>query len=196
MAAAAPPGLCSGPLGCLFVPRSSLFQGLGCPRSGARLWCGVSMAKALTWLGLGSVSRWHPLGQTSLCPALGGGQHLHTPHEWSLGFSRLSICPSGSPTVKGACLLCVGPQDWDTQSVAWPAHSPVWVSAHAISLYFWVPSQGHRSQHNAFLPVLLDYLCIFLLQPWLYRSPSASFQLVFHENCFFFSKETSLQMIF
>ena len=49
---------------------------------------------------------------------------------------------------KGACLLLVGPQDWNAQSMAQPAHSPWWVSTHVISLLLSVPSQGHMSQPN------------------------------------------------
>ena len=34
-------------------------------------------------------------------PCLGTCQLMHTPHEWSLGFSRLSICPCNSVSSQG-----------------------------------------------------------------------------------------------
>ena len=43
-----------------------------------------------------------------------------------------------------------------------PTHSPEQVSAHALSLFFLVPSQGHRSQPSAVLSILSSYVGIFL----------------------------------
>ena len=93
-------------------------------------------------------------------PCLGASQYPHTPHKLSLGFSNFSICLSQA--AKGACLLLTGPGDRDSQSVAWPAHSPGWVSTCALSFFFLDPSHDHRSQLDAFLPISPDYLCIFL----------------------------------
>ena len=47
-------GLCPGSLGCLCIPRSSIFPGPTCPTSSAKLWGGVSGTRAFIWLGLGN----------------------------------------------------------------------------------------------------------------------------------------------
>ena len=87
---------------------------------------------------------------------------------------------SGIQPSKEACLPCVGHQDWGAQSVVLTAQSPWQVFTQASSHFPWVASQGHRSWPN--LPLLPDYMWYFL-QSWLYRSPSASFQLVFSVSC-------------
>ena len=94
-------------------------------------------------------------------------------------FLFASLVPLVLQPAKGACLPFVGLQDWGALSMALTTHSPERVSTCVISHFLWVPSHGHRSQPNHFssLP------CVSFLQPWWYRSPSASFQLVFHENC-------------
>ena len=71
-------------------------------------------------------------------------------------------------TARGADLPCVGPQDWGIQFVAFTTLSPEQVyihpsPLHVISLFLWVPSQGHRSWPNHFLPLLPNCLCIFLI---------------------------------
>ena len=54
-----------------------------------------------------------------------------------------------------------------------------------IPLLFWVLSQGHRSWlDHVCLFLSYSILCVSFLQPWLYKSLSASLQLVFSENCF------------
>ena len=64
----------------------------------ARLWPAVGGAGAFTRLRLGSMVRRQQLGQISLCPNWG---QASTPHKWNLGFSSLSLCPSGSPGCQG-----------------------------------------------------------------------------------------------
>ena len=83
---------------------------------------------------------------------------------------------------KGTCLLCGGSQEWDTQSVAWLTHSPGWVTAPTISLFLRVSSGAQALTRSLFLPSY-PITCGSFLQPLLYRSPSASFQLIFSENC-------------
>ena len=76
--------------------------------------------------------QWRPLS-TLPAPCLEARQHLNTPHELNLGFSSLCICPSCSSSRHGmACLLCVGPQDWGTQSVTQLSHSPGKMSTCAV----------------------------------------------------------------
>lgn len=66
--------------------------------------------------------------------------------------------PSVLQAAEVACLLCIGLQDWDTQSVAPQGKYPsLWSVSSSSS-----PLMGHRSQHNGFLPILPDYMGIFL----------------------------------
>ena len=53
LADTAPPGPPPRPLSSLCIPRSNLFSGPVCPRSSAKLWCGVGRARAFTCLGTG-----------------------------------------------------------------------------------------------------------------------------------------------
>ena len=138
------------------------------------------------WLcsGWGCVMRWsreepQPLEHTSLCPA--SGANTRDPHDWTPGFSSPCTCHSIFQPANRACVLCLGPHDWDPQSMARPTYSPRQVSITAISLFLWVPSQGHRSRPNLSSSHHSDSLRSFL-QPWLYSNPS-SFQFVFSENC-------------
>lgn len=55
-----------------------------------------------------------------------------------------------------------------------------------VTFFLLVISQGHRSQPKALLffpsyPIII--MCVQFLQPWLYKSRSSSFYLVFHETC-------------
>ena len=87
--------------------------------------------------------------------------------------------PANPQPAKRACLLHVEPQDWDIQSVSWPAHSPGWVSAISLFLGLLSGAQGlTRSLFFYFHPVT----CISFLKTWSYRSPSAGFQFVFRKN--------------
>ena len=133
MTTTVPPGLCLYP-SCLYAPRLRLFPGPGCPRSNvtysnttrsnAIWWHRVSGARVLAWLRLGcEISQaW----ETSLYPALGGSQNtcIHSLQAKSK-VSILSVFPRDLQLHKGACLLYIGPWDWDTQSVASPILSPV-----------------------------------------------------------------------
>ena len=53
---------------------------------------------------------------------------------------------------------------------------------HVIPLFFCVLSLGCRSQPEPFSSLLYLILCGSFLQPWLYKSFSASLQFVFSEN--------------
>ena len=130
------------------------------------------------------------LSQTQVCskvvatraylslPCLGRSQHLNTPHEWGLGF----LIPVFLQAAKGACVIYVEPQEWDVKSVAWPTHSPGLVSDYVISLCLLVPSPGARGLDPMLYFSFYLVTCAFFLQPYLYSTPSAHFQLVFHEN--------------
>lgn len=98
-----------------------------------------------------------------------------------LGFSRPSVCPSSSPRSQVSCLLLAGPP-WQ--------YCPVCDSAHllpTVRVSLWQPSFPFRSLSGRCPSPLPfpSYLVVgtSFLQPWLYRSRSAVFQLVFHENC-------------
>ena len=87
--------------------------------------------------------------------------------------------PANPQPAKRACLLHVEPQDWDIQSVSWPAHSPGWVSAISLFLGLLSGAQGlTRSLFFYFHPVT----CISFLKTWSYRSSSAGFQFIFRKN--------------
>lgn len=80
-------------------PRLDFFFLVVAPRSSAMLWCGLSGAGALAWLGPRCMVRrpWgmcQPVGQISLCPASGASQDTCILHKRSPGFSSLSVCPS------------------------------------------------------------------------------------------------------
>ena len=85
-------------------------------------------------------------------------------------------------SVKCALLPCIEPQGQGTKSVAPIAPSPVWVSAHVITPFLRVPTQGHRSYLITSLSFLLDCLWIFLtaliVQECVYQFP------VFSKNCY------------
>ena len=101
-----------------------------------------------------------------------------SPYEQSPGFSSLSIWPSSPSNSQGDLSLYIGPQDWDAQSVAQPAHCPEWVSAHVISLF--LPG-AQVPTWSLFFPSC-PITCIPFLQPWLYKGSSASFWLVFSKD--------------
>ena len=50
------------------------------------------------------------------------------------------LIPEVFQAAKWACLPCIGPQAWGAQAMVLITHSPRQVSAHAFSLFFWVPS--------------------------------------------------------
>ena len=118
---------------------------------------------------------WQRLEQTFLCPACGQASTCN-PKGHSSGIHSPPVTPRGPPSSKGACLPLIGFQDWSSQSVVLVAHSLGQVSTWAVSLFLWVSSQGSRSHVMIFSPPYL-IICVFFLQPWLYRSPSACFQV-------------------
>lgn len=61
--------------------------------------------------------------------ALSGDKPAPTVLMMWVGFSILSICPSGSPSSLEHLFLCSAPQDWDSQSAAQPSYSPGWASS-------------------------------------------------------------------
>ena len=58
--------------------------------------------------------------------------------------TALLLVPPTLQKAKGFCLPFVGPYGWGAQYVAPTAYSSG-ISTHAISLFLWVPFQGHRS---------------------------------------------------
>lgn len=68
------------------------------------------------------------------------------------------------------------------QSMSQHARFSGQVSTLVISLSSHHPSMATDPNWITFFPVLPSYDVSFF-QPWLYRSPFASFQFVFHENC-------------
>ena len=63
------------------------------------VWSGWGRSVCLAWTGEPSEAA-ATRADLSL-PCLLASQHPCIPHEWSLGFSRLSICPSSSPSSQG-----------------------------------------------------------------------------------------------
>ena len=106
------------------------------------------------------------------------------------------LVPAVPQPAKRAGLPCVGCQEWDAQSVVWTAHSPGQVSARGISLFLWGYSWWQAPSLITFLFLLIT--CGSFLQPWLYRSPSASFQReYFHVHMYFdvFMKGCEIQVL-
>ena len=108
-------------------------------------------------------------------------QHLHTFHEWSLGFSSLSICPSGCPSSQGRLSPLCG-----TPRLGCPVCGSTCL-LHRVRVRPWRPFLPFRFLSGAEVPTL----CLFSILPSMWRSflqlrlyrSSASFQLIFHENC-------------
>ena len=107
-------------------------------------------------------------------------QHPCTaPLEWSLGFSSLSFCPSGSPCshkVLSTLLRTpgLGTSVYGLTHPFYPGGLPFPLSS--------IPG-AQVPTWCFFPPVLPDYLEVeSFLQAWLFRNSSASFQLIFHEN--------------
>ena len=169
MAASVPPGLQPRPLCCLCVPQSGLFSGPGCPRSSAKLWCGVSGCL------------FGQLGLTSLYPIWGQATPVHSSLV-EIGFSSLFTCLSSSPgNQEGLSPMCRIPELGSP--VCGSTHSLPRASVHLCDLLFPLSHlPGVQVLTQCFLPIL-PIMCVSFLQPWLYRSLSASFQLVFHEDC-------------
>ena len=109
-------------------------------------------------------------------PHLVASHCTHTPCELSLGF--FSICPSGPPTRQEGLSPPCGTPELGCTVLCLTCSVPI---AGTISLFFWVPSQEQRSQLSLFF---LSYpmMDVSFFRFWLYKSPSASFQLVFTEN--------------
>ena len=130
------------------------------------LWYGVSGAKKLTQLGLGGTVRcsqetWQPLGQ-SLSPLPWGlaGARVPLISRVQDAPGPLYFVPVVLQPAKGACLLSVGPQDWEAPSMTPTAHFPGQVSAPVISLQ--IPSWGTGSNLITFLSFLPNFMWPFL----------------------------------
>lgn len=85
-------------------------------------------------------------------------------------------------SAKGVFLLCVGLQDWGIQYVTQTTHSP----GPILQYIFPFPLSslpGAQISTSLLQFPSFPVLCGSLLQPWWYRSLSASFQLLFSENC-------------
>ena len=172
---------------CSFIQMQLItvsFPCYGCPRCSAMLWCGVRGSWS-AWAGVHSEVVSQNLIATRVdlsLPCLRANQHLCAPHKWNPSFSRLSLCPSGSPS---------------NQWVLSPPHRSPGLRCPVCGLTYSLPRAGVYPSN---LPFPLSFLpgaqvptqslffpsypivCVSFLQPWLYRSP-VSFQLVFSENC-------------
>lgn len=124
---------------------------------------------------------------SSAVPQQQASKHAHTSQKQSLGFPSPPVNPTALQRRKRAHLPCIRPEDWGAQWVAQTTDCPRRISTHVISLFLWVLFQGHKSWLIGFFVCLFFFfssssysvMCVFFLQPWLYRKPSASFQLVF-----------------
>ena len=90
-------------------------------------------------------------------PCRVASKHPHTLPKWSLGAPAFLSVIMALQAAKGACLLCSGAQDWDTQSLVQPTHFPGF-------LFLLVPFLGcHR------------HLILFFSHPtWLHGNLSCS----------------------
>ena len=143
MESAAPPDHTSGPLVCLCMARPSL-----CPD--LTLVCGVDWGgQGICLFGLGNAVKWQPSLPVAVL-ALTVSEPAHTHSLWVESSLLLSVCLREFPSRRGVFLVCAGSQEWDAKIVAWPACSPEWRSTHVDLLFLSDPSQGCRSQPDAF----------------------------------------------
>ena len=125
--------------------------------------CWGGPMKALSALPWGQVRVFAPHEWGPDCPQPPGG--LSGPPVWPRGWPLPCRTPgTGTPSL---CLAAPSPAE--CASVI----KPVWFPSHP---------RGSHSYLITFLPFLPDS-CGFSVQPWLYRSLSASLQLIFSENC-------------
>ena len=169
-------------------PRVESFPWLWPPRSSAVLWHGLRGAGTLAWLGPRCTVRqpwetWQPVGQTSLCLASRASQDTCTPQEQSPGFSSLFVHPSSPPTSQGG-LSPLHRNPGLGYPVCGLTHSLPSVGIHQCNLPSPLsPLRGAQILTRSLFFPFYSIVCVSFLEPWLYRSPSASFQLVFSENC-------------
>ena len=85
-----------------------------------------------------------------LCPALGAARTRVLVSRVLQASQSPSLSPSSPPMSRVGSSFPSGVwgQDCDAQSVALTSHLLRWVSTHVISLFLWIPSQGHRSIPN------------------------------------------------
>ena len=76
----------------------------------------------------------------------------------------------------------LGAQHWGIKSMAVTTHFPGQVSIHIFSLFLSSLPGTYIPSSSLFLPRSLS-TCVSFLFSCIHRSPSASFQLVFSENC-------------
>ena len=109
--------------------------------------------------------RLNPRTGWPLCPGVDSSLRAS---QYKLLMSGVQAChsspvsPSHPPTLQGSLSPWCRTPGLGTQPVALTAHSPGQVSTRVISLFLWVPSQGHRSWPDCFLPFPPDYMFIFL----------------------------------
>ena len=114
-------------------------------------------------------------------PFLGASQCACTPHKLIPGFSSLSI--SSFPTIQGGLSpLCMTP------GLGWPLGGSTCslprAGVHSCNFPFPLsPLPGKDVMTWSLFFPFYPITCVFFLQPCLYRCPSASFWLVFSENC-------------
>ena len=162
----APPTVLRYPLSlsctCLTVKVSLQLQQPS-PQCGAALWSKWTWNSCSAWAGghTGAiVGNWSSMLTVLIHPlhhAQGVSKLVCTFHKWVQTSHSSPISPSSPPTSQGNCLPSVRTQGWGAQYVALTAHSPGRFSARAISLLFWVPSQG--TDHFSSIPVKF---CVYL----------------------------------
>lgn len=123
------------------------------------------------------------LHQTSPCPTLGPSLQTYVPHEWNpLPSHSPSVSPSDSPTRQwGLPFMSRNPR----------LGCPIGglngflprEQVFLCSLHFPLNYRHHGTQVLTQLLFFHSFLVVCILQCWWYRSPSASFQLIFKENC-------------
>ena len=116
-------------------------------------------------------------------PCLGVSRCTCTLHQQSPGFPQPSICRSSLPTSQGGLSPpCRNPG----------LGCPVFGSSHSLPRvrvcpcnhpFPLSPFPGAYIPTQSLLFFFYLIMCVSFLQPWLYKSVSASFQLVFSENC-------------
>ena len=127
MTAAASPGSCPRPWGCLCIARRSCFWGCGWPAPCPKLWGGVRNGQGvrLPWTGErgeAKVARCWALSATFFIFCKRAS--LHPLWEECLCFSSTRICPSGSLNNRAGSSPLRRTQHWDAPSMAWPVCSP------------------------------------------------------------------------
>lgn len=164
----------------LCIAGLSLFPGCRWPISQAKLWFGVSRAGVFTLLGFESAVRWESPVKALSTLSVGKPAHTHSLWVKSRFLQSFYLSQRFSQWWRGT-LLHMGPQDWETQSVARPIHSLGWGST-CVDFFFQIPPKGRGPN---LMPIFKSYSFMWksFLQCCLNRSSSVSSQFIFSENC-------------